>query len=108
MLSCDEFKAILERLKPGAEIEIWTKGMTDSYMIIKYRDNVSFQKCGYPPFDVSEYGSFDELLDEATIEGTAIRQMWDKIGDIVVNNTFSMNVDDDIRWLKNSYCYIRE
>ena len=105
MISYDEFKTCLLKMPNSSEFELYFTNTTETYAIIKYADTISFQRCGYSKEMIEEYkldtdyigsgehyySSIDELAKTDLIDGILLLRDWEKISDIVVNNTFSLN-----------------
>ena len=75
MLSIEEFKRLYEALGGEPEFEFVFEGRDCAYMIIKYDDHASFQRCGY------EGGSGE--IDYADLD-------WGRVCDVVANNAISL------------------
>lgn len=77
VISLDEFRAFYDRLPYHAEIEIAFEGRERcaEYMIIKYEDGVSFQRCGYRDGSGElEYGDLEALLKAETVDGICLER----------------------------------
>lgn len=78
-------EAISTFVKLGMEPEltICFRGNKSEYMIIGYKDHVSFQRCGY--YDGSgeiDYKTLDELFEAEVIDGICLNRDWNKVVDI--------------------------
>ena len=107
MVSYDKFKELFWGMPKNSEYEIYFDNTSETYVIIKYADSVSFQRCGYSKEMIKEheletnylgseehyYKSIDELVNAELIDGINIVRDWHKITDIVVNNTLSLKSD---------------
>ena len=107
MISFYDFKTLFMKIPISSEYEIYFEHISDTYAIIKYADNVSFQRCGYSNEMIKEhnldtdyigsdefqFNSLDELAKAELIDEIVLLRDWEKISDIVVNNTYSLNTD---------------
>ena len=85
-LSYEEFKTLFEQLKGEPEISLFIGDK--EYMLIKYDGYVTFQES----CDEVKYNNIDE---------TPIKAEWNNIKDIVLDNTFSFNDDEDLETIKD-------
>ncbi len=99
MITYIEFKEMfdsisVERFEP--EITIYFKNRIEDYMIIKYSDYITFQRCGLEEERSGEirYESLDELYHIETIDGIVLKNEWMNIEDILFDDTFSVAWDD--------------
>ena len=107
MVSYDEFKEIFLKMPNNSEYEVYLADTTTTYSIVKYSDSVSFARCGYSEKMIKEwdiktdfvgtdemiYTSLDELVNANLVDGVRLLDDWNKITDIVINNSFSVNRD---------------
>ncbi len=97
MISYLKFKEIFDNIDANREpeIEFYFKNRKSTYMIIKYNDYVTFQRCGTKEEQSGEikYKSLDELCNNQTIDDIILINEWDSIEDILFDCTFSV-VDD--------------
>lgn len=97
MISYQKFKEIYDNIDSNREpeIEFYFKNRKNTYMIIKYNDYVTFQKCGMKEEQIGEieFESLDELCSSQTIDNIILINEWNNIEDILFDCTFSV-VDD--------------
>lgn len=97
MISYLKFKEIFDSIdsKSETEIEFIFKDKKNYYMIIKYNDYITFQRCGTDEEQSGEikFTSLDELYNTQTIDGIVLKNEWNNIEDILFHCTFSV-VDD--------------
>lgn len=85
MISYEEFKRIYNTIPGEPEFRIYLKNK--EYMIIKYEDYVTFQRCG--TVDGSgeiKYSTLDELYNSKSIDNICLKEDWNLIDDIIVWN----------------------
>lgn len=86
------FTQFREALEP--EFEIIFRSRSERYMIIKYKDSVSFQKCGIGNGSRETlFKNIRELADAPLIDGVSLRSAWDDIEDIIVDSSLSLTKD---------------
>ncbi len=97
VISYSKFKEILDNIDSNREpeIEFYFKNKKYTYMIIKYKDYITFQRCGANEEQGGEikYKSLNELCNSQTIDDIILINEWDSIEDIIFDCTFSV-VDD--------------
>lgn len=98
MISYSKFKEIFDKFNNHIEIEFFFNNRKNTYMIIKYNDYVTFQRCGIKEEQSGEikFTSLDELCNSQTIDGIVLKEEWDNIKDILFDCTFSIIEDRDI------------
>lgn len=94
MISFEIFKKLYESIQGEVEFEVCFNNTTDTYMIIKYPNDVSFQKC----CDKEHRGeiicrSLDELYGLILHDNICLKRDWNNISDIIIDATWSV-VDD--------------
>lgn len=96
MISFLKFKEIFDAISPGMEPEITLSFLNrrSEYMIIKYNDRVTFQRCGTKSEQSGEisFGSFEELYNARTIDGICLKTEWNDISGIVFDSM--LDIDD--------------
>lgn len=91
MLSIEEFKKLYEALEGEPEFEFAFGGKDCAYMVIKYDDHASFQRCGYENGSGEiDYADLDSILESDLIDGINLKRDWFRVRDIVVNSTISL------------------
>lgn len=99
MISYLKFKEIFDSLDYNREpeIEIYFKNKKNNYMIIKYKDFITFQRCGSINEQSGEikFESLEELYNTKTIDDILLKNEWDDLEDILFDCTFSVIDDKD-------------
>lgn len=94
MISYQKFKEIYDNIDANREpeIELYFKNRKNTYMIIKYSDYVTFQRCGVKEDQSGEikFESLDELCNSQTIDNIVLINEWNNIEDILFDCTFSV------------------
>ena len=95
MIDYENFKKLFNVLNNEPEIEVYFKNSKNTYMIIKYKDYITFQRCGIKEKQSGEikFTNIDELYNSKTIDNIFLKQDWSNVKDILINSTFSV-VDD--------------
>ncbi len=100
MISFCGFKEIFDAISPDFESEITLcfSGRESEYMMIKYDDHVSFQRCGNRSERSGEVGfsSLEELYNARTIDDICLKDEWDDISGIVFDSMFDVNDSEGI------------
>lgn len=100
MITYLKFKEIFDSIDASMEpeIEFYFKNRKNNYMIIKYDNCVTFQRCGKIEDQSGEikYKSLDELCNSKTIDDIILINEWDNIDDILIDCTFSVIEDKDV------------
>lgn len=104
MVSVDEFKELFEMIPHEPEFEICFEGNPSKYMIIKYEDHVTFQRCGLKGGSGEiEYEDVEKLFQAKLIDDIQLARDWQNIVTIIVNSSWDLCLPDDIEHLKNTY-----
>ena len=104
MITLSEFKMIYEVVPGESEFRLSFRGDNHDYMIVKYGDCVTFQRCGYEDgSDEIEYTDIAELLSSDLIDGINLTRDWDKIENIVVDNMLNLTLNADLSWMEEEY-----
>ena len=76
MISIEEFEEIYNLIPSKPEFELWLDEDGPSYMIIKYADSATFQRCGngLRGSGEFEYPSLDALLSADLLDGLNLRR----------------------------------
>ncbi len=91
----EAFKKLYDCVPGEPEFEIIFRGIKKTYMIIKYDDHVSFQRCGtYDGSGEYEYSSLDELCEIKSVDGICLRDMWDNIETIIAEARYDLSSPD--------------
>ena len=102
MINYNDFKKLLYAISGESEFEIYFYNNDDTYMIIKYNNFVTFQKCSDEQ-DRGEikYTTLDELYNSILMDEICLKNDWNNIKDIIIDATFSVVYDKDE--IKNVY-----
>jgi len=103
IITYEEFKKVLDFMPFEPEFEFYFKHTENTYSLVKYKDKVSFCRCGYSDEMIkagwsSDYrgsseeyfNSLDELYNATVVDGICLKNEWDNIETIVANNTFNL------------------
>lgn len=97
MITYQKFKEIFDNIDPNIEpeIELYFNNRDNTYMIIKYRDFITFQRCGRKEdtSDEIKFSTLDELYKTKTIDDIVLKDEWDNISDIIFDSSFSVVED---------------
>lgn len=100
MINIETFNKIYEKIKGEPEFSIYINN--SQYMIIKYRDYVTFQRCGINDRSGEiKYNTLEELYNSTTIDKICLKKDWHKIKDIVIDEIYS--VKNDLEEIKEIY-----
>ena len=99
MISYVRFKEIFDALDADREpeIELYFQSRKNTYMIIKYSDFITFQRCGTIEEQSGEirFNTLDELYNARTIDDIVLKNEWNDLYDILFDCTFSVVTDPD-------------
>lgn len=97
MISYLKFQELFDACKGEPEIEIIFQNRKQTYMIIKYEDYITFQRCGSKEEQSGEirFGSLDELYHTKTIDDIILKEEWENIEDIIFDTMFSVVEDKE-------------
>lgn len=100
MISYLEFKKWFDICKGEPEIEIIFKNRKYTYMIIKYKDYITFQRCGDISIQSGEirFSSLDELYHTKTIDNIILKEEWENIEDMIFDSMFCITEDKE-EWM---------
>ena len=103
MISYAKFKEIYANLNSKWETEsrICFKNKKNDYMIIKYDNYLTFQRCGNIQEQSGEikFNTLDELYNSKTIDNIILKEEWHNIEDITPNLEITQEVIDLIKKL---------
>ena len=86
MITIEEFAKNFDAAVGEPEYEVAFENRKGEYMIIKYSDCVTFQRCGIENGSGEiRFGSLDELLSAETIDGICLKRDWDHVRSIVLD-----------------------
>ena len=103
-LTFEQFKMIYQAIGGEPEFEICFTNKSNEYMIIKYKEGVSFQRCGVTDGSGEIYfDTIDELYSAHTIDNICLRNDWSNIDDIIMDSMYSLYLKEDIIDLCNIY-----
>lgn len=104
MITFDEFRELFQAIPGEPEFEIMFRDLKESYMIIKYSDHVSFQRCGMDTGSGEfDYQTLEELYNTYSIDGICLKERWDSIDLLEVNASFNLSCQQDIAELRAIY-----
>lgn len=96
-LTFEQFKIIYEAIEGEPEFSIYFGNRDEEYMIIKYAERVSFQRCGvYNGSGEIFFDTLDSLFISNTIDEICLKEDWKNITDIIVNYTYQLSIKDDL------------
>lgn len=80
-ISYEKFKQIYEKVNGEPEYYVYLEDKPDEeYMIIRYKDGPSFQRCGVKDGSGEiEFENLDKLYESETIDGICLKRDWDKV-----------------------------
>lgn len=103
MITIEQFKNLYQSTSDGSEFEIHFKDSADEFMIIKYSDHASFQRCGVETGSGEEdYPSIDALLLATLIDDIQLTRDWPEIELIVFNSWCNIKTENDLKEIKNA------
>ena len=106
MISFEDFSLLFDSVPGEPEFEILFRDTKNEYMIIKYDDHVSFQRCGvYNGSGEYDYPSLQELYQTVTVDGICLKERWSTIETIIADSTFDLSIPDELnsfkkRWIR--------
>lgn len=97
MINYLNFKEIFNRIKSPTEIGITFINRKEKYMIIKYDGYITFQRMGNIDEQSGEirFDSLDDLYKTQTIDNIVLKNEWDNIEDIIIDDWISYKNDPD-------------
>lgn len=96
MIDYKEFKKIYNNIPGEPEFEIKFKNNENKYMIIKYKNHVTFQRCGIINGSGEyEYLDLDHLYNSELIDKINLKKNWDLIEDIMIYEIYSVVSDKE-------------
>ena len=97
MISFEEFKIMYDASRGEPEFEIYFHNVKESYMIIKYKDGVSFQRCGVTDGSGEYYyPSLLELYNTVSVDGICLRERWKDIDTIIANAWCDLSREEEL------------
>lgn len=104
MIKYEVFKELFYETPGEPEFEIIFQGIKNTYMIIKYDDHVSFQRCGTDDGSGEyEYSGLEELCETKSVDGICLTDYWERIETIIADGTFDISLPDEIEDFKRFY-----
>ena len=99
MISYLKFKEIFDNMTfdREPEIEIYFKSRKNPYLIIKYEEFVTFQRCGLKEEQSGEirFETLENLAEAKTIDDIVLKDDWEDIEDILFDCNFSVISDKE-------------
>lgn len=106
MISFEDFKLLYDSVQGEPEFEIYFRDIKETYMIIKYEDHVSFQRCGYKTGSGKfDYPSLDILYEKPSVDGICLKDNWKNISTIIGDSTFDLSNPEELNEFKESRIY---
>lgn len=91
MITYQVFKKIFDAYNGEPECEIYFNETETTYMIIKYDNCVTFQRCGVEDGSGEfEYRDLDTLYHSVLIDGICLEKDWNNIETIVIDSAFDL------------------
>ena len=105
MISIEEFEEIYNLIPGEPEFELWFDEDGPDYMIIKYADCATFQRCDNGPRGSGEfeYPNLDALLGADLVDGWNLCRDRSRIRDIIASDSWHLNNSNDLQHLKQHY-----
>ena len=76
----------------------------NEYMIIKYNNHVSFQRCGvHNGSGEYDYPSLQELYQTITVDGICLYDRWNMIETIIADSTFILSIPEEMNSIKERW-----
>ena len=98
MIRYDKFKELFDAIPGEPEFKLYFNNTDDTYWIIKYENYVTFQKSSLDLEEQKEnkYSGLDELYNSTLVDDICLKNDWNKISDIVIDDSMSIidNKDD--------------
>ena len=102
MISFEEFALLFESANDDSEFEIYFHDEEDRYMIIKYDDHVSIQRCDvYDGSGEYEYPSLLELYQSVTVDDICLKEQWDTIETIIADACYDLSLPEELEAFKD-------
>ncbi len=88
MISYDKFRAYFNQIEGyEPEIRIIFDNRKSEYMIIKYSNYITFQRCGVDDgSDEVIFKDLDDLYKARTIDDILLKEDWNRIKDIILDD----------------------
>ena len=110
VISYEKFLEIFNLIPYHSECVFYFFDTKETYMLIKYEANISFQRCSYSDEMINNgwpadyrgsgeifYKNFEELYVKKTVDDICLRDSWGKVEVICVNSSFNLPDEmDDI------------
>ena len=104
MIDYTTFRIIYNAFPCQSEFELYFKNTIRAYMIIKYTDHVSFQRCGLQDgSQETEYSDLDKMFHTRPVDGIYLKNDWNKIEGILVNATYFLGNNNDFEAVKRAF-----
>ena len=97
MISFEEFTNLYNAAKGEPEFEICFLNQRKTYMIIKYDDHVSFQRCGSDDGSGEyDYPSLEVLYQTESVDGIRLMDKWDSIETIIADGMYDLSIQEEL------------
>ena len=98
----DLFEKLFNKINGEPEISIYFVDNKNQYMIIKYNNYITFQRCGINDGSGEiKYNNLRELYNTKTVDNICLKEDWNKINDIIIDESLSLK--DDLDYIKEIY-----
>ena len=98
----DLFEKLFNKISGEPEISIYFVDNNNQYMIIKYNNYITFQRCGIDDGSGEiKYNNLQELFNAKTIDNICLKDDWNKINDIIIDE--GLSIKDDLDYIKKIY-----
>ena len=96
MISKEEFLRIYHALGGEPEFSFLFAGTDPEYMVIKYADHATFQRCGREDGSGEvRFTTIEELLAADAVDGICLERDWARIRDVVVDSHWRLDCASD-------------
>lgn len=97
MIDYEAFNRLYHSIPGEPEFEIRFGRNQKSYMIIKYDDHVSFQRCGVEDGGGEyDYPSLEVLYETVSVDGVCLKDVWGSIDTIIADSIFDLSLRDEL------------
>ena len=101
MINYEQFKELYDAIGGEPEFPIsFEDNPDDEYMIIKYDDGPTFQKCfdgGYQGGWEGKYESLDALYHATMPDGICQEKDWHRLRSIMLGNAFFLEIPEELQ-----------
>ena len=96
-ITYEQFKEVYDKIPGEPEFELYFNDRDETYMIIKYKNCASFQRCGGLERGTEEidYSNLDELYNSNLVDDICLKNDWHLIDEIIVDGTWGLICDKE-------------